>query len=300
MNQHPMLAGKFDASKIVYPCAIQPKFDGIRCLTEVDVGYSRTLKPIPNEHIQTFFREHKHWLSGMDGELVVGSATAADVYRKSMSGIMSAGGKPDFTYHIFDMWDHNGDFEDRLRERDHLVASLLDAAPYATNWVEKVETFIVNNETELMEKEAHFVFEGYEGAIVRALKGKYKAGRSTSNQGFLLKLKRFIDDDAVIIGFEELLTNQNEATKDNLGHTARSSHKENKLPASTLGALRVKNKKGQEFKIGTGFDLALRLKIWNDRETYLNTIVKYKYVSVGGYELPRFPVFLGFRSAIDI
>ncbi len=96
--------------------------------------------------------------------------------------------------------------------------------------------------------------------------------------------------------------NDNVATKDKLGHTVRSSHKENKRPASTLGALVVRDLKTDiEFEIGTGFDDELRQKIWDNRVDWQGLTVKYKHFAISGVkEKPRFPVFLGIRDKEDL
>ena len=65
--------------------------------------------------------------------------------------------------------------------------------------------------------------------------GRYKLGRGTFKEGLIYKLKRFADDEAVIIGFKEQMTNNNILEKDELGYAKRSIFKENMIPAGTLG-----------------------------------------------------------------
>jgi DNA ligase-1 len=131
--------------------------------------------------------------------------------------------------------------------------------------------------------------------MTRYIHGIYKHGRATSVSQELLKVKRFLDDEAIIEGFEELYRNENEATENAYGRTVRSSHQAGKVPADTLGALRVRNSAGQSFSVGTGFDFATREEIWKNQAKYLGQRITYKYVKVGGYDVPRFPVFKGFR-----
>ena len=87
----PMLATEADFNKLRYPVCAQPKLDGIRVVIKNGVVYSRSLKPIPNKHIQALFRH----LDGLDGELIVGNPTAHDVFQKTTSGVMSKEGEPD-------------------------------------------------------------------------------------------------------------------------------------------------------------------------------------------------------------
>ena len=73
----PMLATEADFNKLRYPVCAQPKLDGIRVIIKNGVVYSRSLKPIPNKHIQALFGN----LHGVDGELIVGDVTAQDVFQ---------------------------------------------------------------------------------------------------------------------------------------------------------------------------------------------------------------------------
>ena len=135
--------------------------------------------------------------------------------------------------------------------------------------------------------------------MIRDPNGKYKHGRSTTKEGGLLKIKRFEDDEAVVIGVEELMTNLNEQELDNLGHKVRSSKKEGLVPAGKLGALIVKHKTFGEFKIGSGFTEDARVKLWRERDELKGRLAKFKYQPSGVKDKPRFPVFLGFRNKID-
>src|SRR5690606_27777905 len=113
-------------------------------------------------------------------------------------------------------------------------------------------------------------------------------GRSTAREGHLLKLKRFTDGEAVVIGFEELMHNANEATKDELGYTKRSTHADGKVPMGTLGALKVRDlTTGIEFSIGTGYTAAQRRKLWDARDTLVGKVVKYKHFEGGVKDAPR-------------
>lgn len=95
--------------------------------------------------------------------------------------------------------------------------------------------------------------------------------------------------------------NDNEATTNELGHTARSGHQSGLRPANTLGALVVRDvESGVEFRIGTGFDQADRDSLWRAEGGVLGRIVKYKFFPVGVKEKPRHPVFLGFRDKRDM
>ena len=137
--------------------------------------------------------------------------------------------------------------------------------------------------------------------MLRHPDGPYKHGRSTAKEGWLLKVKRFEDSEARIIGFSELMHNANEAKRNELGHLERSSHKANKVGKQMLGALTVQDLKTKvEFDIGTGFTEDQRRLLWATGDNLLGKVVKYKSQPTGVKEKPRFPVFLGFRDKVDM
>ena len=287
----PLLAHTIeDTSAIRYPVMVSVKLDGIRCLIIDGVAMTRSLKPIRNEYIQSIIGKPE--FEGLDGELIVGDIFAKDCYRVTNSGVMSKDGEPDFKYHVFDWWNAPPlVFRERLAELnverwgDHIII---------------VPHLIAHNEADLLKIEANVLEAGGEGIMVRSLDGRYKFGRSTMKEGILGKLKRFVDDEFEVIGFEERMHNGNEATVNALGHSERSSHKENKVGRGDLGALVCRTADGLEFNVGSGFDDELRRQIWANRENVRGKLVKVKHFTVGVKDLPRFPTFLGFRDGDDL
>ena len=285
----PMLAGKADLDNIKFPVMASPKLDGVRVIVYDGVVYSRNFKRIPNDHVQALFGREE--CDGFDGELIVGDVTSDTVFQATTSGVMTGAGNPDVTLHVFDFIiseynfsSRHGEVKERARRLKH---------------VKVVPHILINNIEELNAYEEECVAQGYEGIMIRDPKGKYKHGRSTTKEGGLLKIKRFEDDEAVVIGCEELMTNHNEQELDNLGHKVRSSKKEGMVPAGKLGALIVKHKTFGEFKIGSGFTEEQRMSLWNERDSLNGKLAKFKYQPSGVKDKPRFPVFLGFRNKID-
>lgn len=286
----PMLASPAGAS-IPFPMMLSPKLDGVRCLIIDGVAMSRSLKPIPNKHTQALFGRPE--LNGLDGELIAGPPTAKDVYTQTTSGVMSIEGTPDVTFWVFDDFSCSGEFEERFGvacRRVQLQCHCEDVAHHRIPSAEK-----------LLEYEQKYLALGYEGVMLRRPDGPYKHGRSTAKEAFLLKVKRFVDAEAKIIGMTEAQHNTNEAIRNELGQLERSSHKAGKVGKCTLGALMVKDvKTGVEFEIGTGFTAAQRDALWKMGIGLNGKLVKYKSQPVGVKDKPRFPVFLGFRDEIDL
>jgi DNA ligase-1 len=254
---------------------------------------SRSLKEIPNPLVQEMFAGVPE---GTDGELIVGDPTATDAYRKTVSAVMGDGNDTTgLRYYVFDNFTEMGGFRDRL--------SFVRNFEYRSKAVRPLSHIKIDTVEALNEYEANAVDAGNEGIMVRSVDGPYKNGRSTEKEGYLLKVKRFEDTEAEVIGFEERMHNGNVATTNALGRTERSSNQENLTGRGDLGKLVVRGiegtYKGVEFGVGTGFDDAAREEIWANRKGMLGAIAKVKYFPLGSKDKPRFPVFLGWRDKID-
>lgn len=237
------------------------------------------------------------------------------------SEVMRHENEPDFVYCVFDYCvDPKIPYTQRVKDLRESVGEPIPQ--FGPSRIVVVPTFIINNEEELNLAEQKCVSEGFEGLMIRDPNGEYytagfkrkkikyaKEGktkipdnRSDAEEGILLKIKRFEDSEAEIIGFEELRSNQNEKNEeDAFGHMGRSSKKEGIVLAGTCGAVYVRDvKNGLEFKVGSGFDKLTRQDMWDNQEQYLGKLIKYKYQPSGAKELPRFPIFLGFRHKNDL
>lgn len=291
----PMLAGSIrDLRLLKYPVLATPKLDGVRCLTTQDGPVSRKLKPIPNKYV----REQVSQLGvGFDGELIIPGATD---FGLTTSAFMRESGKPEgFEYHVFDVHDLSLGYLDRLAAMSKRLDFLIRESPNLGDWVQALIPKNIHNLEELLKYEEQCLADGYEGIMVRSINGPYKQGRSTEREGYLLKLKRFEDSEGKVIGFKEWQSNTNTLERDALGHAKRSSHKEGKVPKGSLGALTVEWN-GLELDVGTGFTNEQRDNLWAKRDEVMGKIIKFKYQAAGMQEVPRFPVFLGFRHEDDM
>lgn len=296
----PMLASPADLDNTIYPVWASPKLDGIRCLIKGHQPLSRSLKVIPNAYVQSVLSDLG--LEGLDGELCVGPYNAQDLMQRTTSGVMSQSGEPDFTYYVFDLWVRPDLGFDKRIEMLNEAFNNDYWAKHSRKHIKLLPQARLENREEVERFETLCLEQGFEGIMLRKFDAPYKYGRATTKQQWLVKVKRFVDDEAVVIGFQEFMHNANELEEDNLGYAKRSSHQANKIPMNTLGALLVRDcKTGIEFAIGTGYDAATRQRIWNHQPGFSGKIVKYKhFANAGVKDAPRFPVFLGFRDPSDM
>lgn len=300
MTFRPMLAVAADFPKIKYPVYASPKLDGIRASVVDGRLLSRTLKPIPNKAIYKALSTAA--IDGLDGELIVGSPTSKTVYNETVSQVMAHDKNHEgVTYHVFDIHDiPKATYRHRLDCLIEILAtgSTHDATPVTLSILEQQ---LLANEDEMLAYEAAKVEAGYEGIILRSPEAPYKFGRSTVKEGYLLKLKRFEDSEAEIVGFEEEMFNGNEAQTNELGRTKRSTAQAGLVGKATLGAFKVRDcHSGVEFSIGTGLTALERQHFWDRRADHHGKLIKYKFFPVGVKVAPRHPVFLGMRDARDL
>jgi DNA ligase-1 len=210
-NIRPMLAHKYHERKhnIVFPCYVQPKLNGVRCLAEECVHIKdpstflftsrggkdyNTLSHIGRELAQVttdMFDLHEDLIfnAPFDGEIFNPDMPFEDI---SSAVKKDKENTRKLQYWIYDIADTNLAFSDRLV----LLNEMAGFVGGEGSSIVIVPTFEVQNEEELMEYHRKFSLE-YEGTMVRNKHGKYIYDfRSTD----LLKLKDFLDEEFLIIG----------------------------------------------------------------------------------------------------
>ncbi|NRA77901.1 MAG: hypothetical protein HRU18_06810 [Pseudoalteromonas sp.] len=249
-----------ELSEIAYPVIGSPKLDGFRCYAEGGIVCSQGGNPIVNNHT----RELLKGLPDLDGELMLVSGDFED----NQSAFMSVHGKPEFKFNVFDHWSHGGKFKDRLEQANQYVNDLnMDIV------VSIPHNIITSPEAAKIYWDA-MVAEGHEGMMTRDPYGPYKHGRSTLNQGYLLKFKHWIDTEGVIVGFEE-------------------ETDVNGVPKGHLGKFIVEWE-GKRIPVA-GFELAYKIEVWANKSKYLGLTETFKYQNKTRYGMPRFPIHKGIR-----
>lgn len=304
----PMLADPIEPEKypLRFPLLASPKIDGVRGAVRNGVCMSRSLKPIPCPDVQRVLGCGQY--EGLDGELVVGSPSAKGVMQATQALMRKTQKEQlDWTYFVFDKTDMpNANYVHRM----NALSELFTAMPSHPR-VKLLQQVLVHTQEELDMIESTALAAGFEGLMVRDPNGPYKYGRSTAREGILCKVKRFADAEAVIVGFEELMHNENEAEINELGRTKRSTNAAGLVPMGVLGAFRCRLMvpgspdlfftEVPEFGVGTGISAPQRAVWWQQRDRLLGKILKFRHFTASGAkEAPRFPVFVSFRSRLDL
>jgi DNA ligase 1 len=196
----PMLAQSFSkhATKIAWPCYVQPKLDGIRCIAIVKNGkatlWSRTRKAITSmPHIIAELEANFSDVI-LDGELYVHQLR--DNFEKIVSLVRQETPAEDHNivqYHVYDMIS-NKIFADRNDE----LANLLSTVDF--NVIVPVQTGMAQDEIGVTEIFTQARAQGYEGVMLRNGDGKYEQNKRSYS---LQKVKEFADAEYRIIGVQE-------------------------------------------------------------------------------------------------
>lgn len=303
MSKKPMLACDYDVTKLRFPVVIQPKIDGVRAVNFTGILTGRSLKQHKNRYTTSLYSHPL--LLGLDGELAAESEVNPALCRLTTSALNTIEGEPYTLWWLFD-WLVEGVLVRPYVERYHMMKLHMDLIrqeePPLWQHLRIVPSKIINTIEELNEISAQYDEMGYEGSILRAPYGHHKNGRSTVKEGLLLRVKNYIEEEALVVAIEEGQSNQNEATINALGHTERSSHQANMVPNGMVGALLCKDlKTGKDIRVSAGtMTHADRILYFQNPDLILQKIIKYKTFPKGVKDKPRHPTFQSIKMESDM
>lgn len=297
----PMLASDWKEDKLRLPCLVQPKIDGVRGLNISGVLTGRSLKTHANLFSTAYYSTDVY--QGFDGELAAAHECDPDLCRKTSSALSTITGEPFTLWHVFDFVSpvtktlRYIERYDLLKER---VMHLQSRGLVPT--VRLVPTYWAHDLQTVLDWDSKFLDMGYEGTIIRDPDGVHKEGRSTIREMGLLRIKRFVEEEAVVVSIVEGECNQNEAQENELGNTFRSTHQENMVPNGLVGALICCDiKSGQEITVSAGRLTHAERKMYFDNKSLLiGKTIKYKFFPKGVKDKPRFPTYQSIRASSDM
>lgn len=255
-----------DASKkphfVKYPCHTMAKLDGNRCL----VTFDDSGEPIFNSRGAKVYPSHKHLaeqlkqlrdetgLDSFDGELYV--------HGMPLQKIVSLVKKVQPESYQLEYWIYDVPSDKIWEER---VKDLTELMKYPKHSITIVPSSPCNNEQEVKDSIHNYMGYGYEGTIIRNLKGKYEFGQRSND---LLKWKVFCSDEAFVYDVE---VDKNEE-----------------------GVLLCRMKNGIEFRCkmkGTHEE-----RLYNEQLKLIGKHVTFTYQTLSVDGVPIFPVGIAVRE----
>lgn len=290
---------------------VLPKIDGVRGCNLAGRMTGRSLKDHGNKFITRFYSDN--FYLGFDGELAAQSETHPDLCRLTSSAVGTHEGEPYTVWHIFD-WLREGIVQLPYEKRLEALAKYLTSVN--SQWTERrvrpISWFIAHDMESVQSYDDHFLDLGYEGSIVRDPMGMHKNGRCTEREGAYLRIKRFIEVDALVLDFQEGETNTNVATLNPLGQTERSTHQENMIPNGMVGNMTcrlledVVYRGTKLFNEGEEVTVAPGRMTHDDRKAHflkpsglIGHRIKVKTFPVGVKDKMRFPTYQSHRIGSD-
>lgn len=263
----PMLAIDWKKVKsVTYPCLIQPKLDGVRCLMVVDSDKGKLVKFLSRsgkEYTTLDHIEKQVVGSVLNRSLILDGEVYSD--ELSFQEIISAVKKQraDSLKLRFRAYDiiNDSDQKQRWIDTKEIVETI------NSEYIQLVDTHECKNEESVKEYHNFWVQNGYEGAMLRLYSGLYGQGQRSRD---LLKVKEFDEQEFMCL---ELIKGQREEDVIAVCKTEESKTFNVKL-------------------VGTREYKADLVKNWDNKPKPLTV----KHFGWTDSNLPRFPVGKAFRD----
>jgi len=272
----PMLANKYSPKKpnIKFPCYGQPKLNGVRCL---NIMAPRFDTPVFSSRNAKIYETLSHLVDEKDviHRLVRnGIMPDGEIYKHgwTFQKIIKAVKEfkeytPQLDYWLYDLATFDPKFQE---EYDVRLQTLERVCKQSNLQVKLTPTVLLKNHEEVVEWHNKWVQEGFEGIILRNVKGQYLYQYRSSN---LLKFKYFFDKEFNIIG----------------------SDQGTGLEEGCVVWI-CENEEGREFRVrpkGTRED---RRQLFIDTEKYIGEPLTVRFQERSEDNVPIFPVGIAIRD----
>lgn len=289
----PMLAHRYDKSpeKIMFPCYIQPKLDGHRCIAILEkyddnkvtcALFSRQRVPITGvPHINDFLLTNlSHYF--LHPDVAVGSKIMLDgeLYHhdykskfEELTGFIRSQEPKDghevVQYHIYDSLDASGTIPQV--NRFEFINGLIQNLQSNESPLRLVNTEYVANDSQVNEIFKRYRADGYEGAILRNEKALYVGKRSYDLQ----KVKEFDDAEFIITDVEE-------------GKGKMKGH----------AIFVCQTESGKQFKAKMKGSMESLAQIYQNKADFIGKNLTVMFQGRTSDDIPRFPVGLRVREDV--
>lgn len=310
----PALAEDAIIDKVMFPCYVQPKIDGVRALFISDTLTGRSMDPFKGTGVTEYFsKPAAKWL---DGEMTLG--TKPNCTERLCAATTGAIGRfkgvdqmDDLHWWVFDYLEFPDlPYRERYRLLLDKVVGLNDPRVHLVP-----HTMECLNEAELKAAIAWCYEQGFEGAMIKNPEAPHKDGRATQKGQQMWRIKPWLDSEILVTGITQGNHNANEAKKNTLGRTERSSSKDGMVPNGMVGSIqgvlladvicpmtgKLLFVKGTEITVGPGEMTAKEAKhYWENPSEIVGKWVKFRHMTHGVKDKPRFPTYISHRLIEDM
>ena len=269
---YPMLAHRYNEKKgdIKFPCFVQPKLDGVRCVVVGNKLYSRNGNRFPVlPHIENELKLYNKNNLILDGELFTD-----DINFEKIVGLVKKYKKSEedeknslkIYLNVFDYIDSKLPFNKRLINLNQFFEKNKNM-----KYIKQVKTEECPQEKNIEEFLEKYTKEKYEGLIIRNKSGLYEENTRSVH---LQKLKKFIDEEFEIIDY-----------------TTPDQGKE-------VGCVIwiCKTKEGKQFSVRPSGNYQERKKLYREAKKYIGKMLTVRYQELTNGHVPRFPVGVTIRD----
>jgi ATP-dependent DNA ligase len=285
----PMLAHTFEPTKqknrIQFPCYVQPKLDGVRCISYLSQDKSHI---IMQSRVGSHFESLGHLTTellgpfleipelgrseiALDGELYTDSMPfeqLVGLVKKKKLTPEDREKLKEISYHVYDIVDIRSDatFHNRY-QRLREICLYIDKP-----CLKLVHTSLANNIEEFRAFFSTSVENGFEGAMLRNIEGRYLCNYRSHD---LQKYKEFFESEYEICGYKEA---------------------EGRDRGTVIWVCRLPNEPAATFNVRPRGTLEMRRKWLEDGEKYIGKQLTVIYQELSEQGVPRFPVGKGIRE----
>ena len=219
----PMLAHKFEPTSktakkntITFPCFVQPKLDGLRCVMYRDAVTGEIRR---QSRTGTYFDTMAHIAESLaplfakyPGVVLDGELYTTEIPFEELAGLIKTKKLTHqdmeklcvIEYHIYDIIDETMPYHarhDSIKKMFAQVAASTASSPHKLPpYIRLVETIEAKTQAEFKAEFSRFIEEGYEGIMLRNKNGMYRCNYRSND---LQKYKEFQEDEFRIVGFIE-------------------------------------------------------------------------------------------------
>jgi hypothetical protein len=269
---NPMLAHDYNkrGKSIKFPCFVQRKYDGTRCVGIPGKGlFSRNRKSYP--HMNHIVAEINKLPTGiiLDGELYSDTLTFQEIVGLVKRETLKKGDEErqlQIKLHIYDIINYTMPYEQRYANLQMLFNK------YKFKHLQLVKTDICETEEKMKELHAQYVAEGFEGIMLRNKQGLYKNVRSPDLQ----KYKEFFDDEYEVVDYRE---------------------GEGQEEGCVLWI--CKTPEGKVFHCRPRGSREDRIEMYKNGGKYIGKMLTVRFQELTDDKVPRFPVGIVFREEYE-